>query len=509
MKLGKQMSIGIVLTYVGQFIHILSGLIYTPIMLRLLGQSEYGLFQLVSSTVGYLGIMNLGFGGAYMRFYSQMKMKKESENEIASLNGMFLAIFMVLALLALAAGVIMIANIQNIFNATFTDSEVEKARILMIFLVFNLAASFPLTIFDCYIMAHEQFIFQKAIVVLQYFLNPFLTLPLLLLGYGSVAMVSVTTGLLLLKCIANIVFCIKKLHIRFSMKRMRFRLLTEIGEFTFFIFLNQIVDQINWSLDKFLLGIYSGTTAVAIYAVAANLNNMYQQFSNAVPSVFVTRVNLSVARNDELTEINKMFYTVGRIQFMVLGLIASGFIVFGRKFISLWAGDGYSDSYQIALLLMVPALIPYIQGLGYEIQRAMNKHRARSIAYFFVAVANLFVSIPCIKMWGARGAALGTALTFILGHGLFMNWYYHKVIGLNMFVFWGKMISILLVDIVIVSLSVLLLKKIVIYRWAELFVGIVLYTLLYVIIMFIFGMNENERKLVISKVSKCLSKVSR
>ena len=62
----NQKKIGVVISYLGQLVNILTGLIYTPIMLRLLGQSEYGLYQLVSSVVSYLSLLSLGFGASYM-----------------------------------------------------------------------------------------------------------------------------------------------------------------------------------------------------------------------------------------------------------------------------------------------------------------------------------------------------------------------------------------------------------------------------------------------------------
>mgnify|MGYP000202345569 CR=1 FL=1 len=68
-----QKKAGVLLSYLAQIIHILSGILYTPIMLRLLGQSEYGLYQLVASVVSYLNVLSLGFGSSYMRFYSRIK----------------------------------------------------------------------------------------------------------------------------------------------------------------------------------------------------------------------------------------------------------------------------------------------------------------------------------------------------------------------------------------------------------------------------------------------------
>ena len=49
-----QRKAGVLLSYAGEIIKILVNLVYTPIMLRLLGQSEYGLYQLVYSVVSYL-----------------------------------------------------------------------------------------------------------------------------------------------------------------------------------------------------------------------------------------------------------------------------------------------------------------------------------------------------------------------------------------------------------------------------------------------------------------------
>ena len=90
----------------------------------------------------------------------------------------------------------------------------------------------------------------------------------------------------------------------------------------------------------------------------------------------------------------------------------------------------YSDAYYVTLLLIIPVTIPLIQNLGIEIQRAMNMHKSRSIVYLFISVMNIFISIPLIKMFGAIGAAAGTAFALFLGNILFINWYYQYKIKL-------------------------------------------------------------------------------
>ena len=196
----NQLKIGVVLSYVSMIVQNIIAIVYTPVMLRLLGQSEYGLYQLVYSVVSYLGLLSFGFGSAYVRFYSRYKVKDDQEG-IAKLNGMFMIVFNIIAIIALLAGGVLVGNVNNLFSKSLTANEINTATILMILMVINLAISFPSSVFDSFVTAHECYFFQRVISLLQTVLNPFLTLPLLLMGYKSISLVVVTTILTVSKFI--------------------------------------------------------------------------------------------------------------------------------------------------------------------------------------------------------------------------------------------------------------------------------------------------------------------
>lgn len=501
----SQRKAGVILSYISQGIQVLSGLIYTPIMLRLLGQSEYGLYQLVYSVVSYLSLLSFGFTASYMRFYSRATAKND-QNEVSRLNGMFMTIFLVIAVICIFCGTIMIGNIEFIFSDGLTPQEYPTARILMALMVFNLTLTFPNSVFDAFTSAHERFFFQKILVVLQNLLNPFLTLPLLLVGYGSVGMVCVTTFLTVAKLVVNIWFSLKKLNIHFIFRGFRFGLLKEMWVFTFFIFLNQIIDQVNWSIGKFLLGRLSGTTSVAIFGLGAQINSMYLQFSTSISNVFVPKVNRIVATSDDDNELTKLFTKVGRVQFILLALIFTGFIFFGQPFMVFWGGEGYADSYYIALWLILPVTVPLIQNLGIEIQRAKNKHQARSIVYFCIAVVNILISIPLIKNVGTVGAAMGTGISLICGNIIFMNWYYHKYIGLDMFYFWKSISKFIPGFVIPCIVGVLIMRFVPINSLLVLGGVIVLYAAIYCLSMYFLGMNEEEKQMVMGPVRKLIKR---
>ncbi len=505
----NQLKIGVILSYATQAVHILSGLLYTPIMLRLLGQSEYGLYQLVNSVVSYLSLLSLGFAASYVRFYSRYKVRRDVHG-IANLNGLFMVIFVIIAIVCILCGIVMVYNAKAIFGNGLTETELSKAKVLLGIMVFNMAATFINSVFSSIITAHEKFFFQKLVSFLKVLFNPFITLPLLIMGCGSVAMVVVTTGLTITALLADTVFCLKKLKVRFVFRSLDFSLFKEMWGFTFFLFVGMIVNQVNWSIGKFLLGRMIGTVAVAIFGLAAQLNSMYLTLSTSVSNVFIPRVNNMVAKNEDKNELNKLFIKVGRIQFLILGLIITGYIIFGKEFIGFWAGQGYDEAYIIGLFLMVPVTVPLIQNLGIEILIAKNRHKTRAMVYLLVAVFNVLISVPCIKRWGASGAAVGTAISLIAGNVFFINWYYHKKMELNMITFWKSIFGIF-VPMAIAAVLGVVTKRVLMRSEGVvcLLLAIIVYCIIYLLMIWFFGMNVQEKNLLIKPLEKVRKKLCR
>ena len=133
----NQLKMGTLLSYVTIAIQNISAIIYTPLMLHFLGQNEYGLYQLGSSTVSYLGLLSLGFGSSYVKFYYEYKVKNQEE-EIRKLNGIFLLVFCGLAVLSCIVGGGMIISADALFQNSLTAADVQQVRILMVTVIGNI-----------------------------------------------------------------------------------------------------------------------------------------------------------------------------------------------------------------------------------------------------------------------------------------------------------------------------------------------------------------------------------
>lgn len=498
----NQLKAGVVLSYISTVISIIIQLIYMPVMIRLLGKSEYGLYSLVSSVVSYLSLFSLGFTGAYLRFFAKFYSNKE---KLASLNGMFLTLFSILSLIATICGVILSFFPEQIFGSKLLDSELSKARVLMFILVINIAVTLISDIFDSIIGAYEQFVFQRIVGIVSAIVNPFICLPLLLMGYGSIMIVVVTTGVTLARFVVNIWFCICKIKIPISFREFQWSLLREITVFSSFLLINMIIDQINWNVDKLILGHTNGTEEIAVYGVASQFNSLFITFSTTISSVFAPRVNhIAVQKGKNYRdEFTKLMAKIGRIQWLILGLVTGGFVVFGQYFIvHIFAGKGYEDAYKAALYLVIPALIPLIQNIGIEMQRALNKHQFRSIIYLIMAIGNIGISIPLASKWGAIGAAMGTAFSLLIGNGLIMNMFYHKVLHIDMKYFWKEIARTWRGFLIPTMLAVVIMRCVVFTNIIIFLICVFIFTVVYCVSILIFSCNEEEKSLISGMIKR-------
>ena len=150
----------------------------------------------------------------------------------------------------------------------------------------------------------------------------------------------------------------------------------------------------------------------------------------------------------------------------------------------------------MTLLLVIPATIPLIQNLGIEIQRAQNRHQFRSIAYLAMAVLNFGISVVLCHLYGALGAPVGTAISLLLANGLIMNIYYHKKCNLDILSFWKEILRLSLGLLLPVAVGVVICVFGTGFNLGMQLLMMVVYTAVYGISMWLFGMNSYEKEII-------------
>lgn len=490
----KEIKIGAILSYLTIGCTMISSLLFTPFMISLLGQKEFGLYSLMIVLVGYLSILDLGLGNAIVRYIARNRAIADKALE-ASLNGFFLKLFMGIGCLTLLIGFFLFSQVHIIFGQSLSGDQLAKAKVMGYIMTISVAVQFPLGVFTSILQAYEKFIFIKLTTLLQVIVQPLTMLFFLLQGTDAVTLIYIIAIYNILFLVLDAIYCIRVLSIQFTFTLKNIKLIKEIFIYSFFIFITVIVDKIYWQTDQVLLGILKGTEDVAIYAVAMQIVLIFMSLALAISGLFLPRISMLVTKEDGLLEINQLFIKVGAIQFLVVGYILGGFFLFGKEFLLLWLGKDFMAIYAIVLIIMVPFSIDLIQNLGINVLKAKNLFKFRTILLMIVAVVNIIVSIPAIYFYGKMGTAIITACSLLIGNVVIMNIYYYKKIGLDILGFWRTISRLVLAFILAICCSQLLwdLTKPPI-TWISIILYIFYYTVLAGGSLFFIGMTNEQRR---------------
>ncbi|MED4209309.1 oligosaccharide flippase family protein [Priestia megaterium] len=502
----NQLKAGAALSYLSLFISSFISIVYTPIMLKLLGQSDYGIYSLATSATGYIGALMFLLGSAVIRYTSKYKSLAEDE-KCSNLYGMFCIMYGVLGVLALVLGIVLTLNVNNMFSNSLSVEEIHKLRIVIGIMVVGISFGIGFGFFSAIGLAHEKFIFQKVLGIVSSIINPLIMVPLFMMGHGVITMAIVTTLLNFITVLINIYYCFRVLKIKIIFNKFDLNLLKEITVFSSFIFLNLIVERIYWSTDQIILGIYSGAISISIYTIGASFSGYFSGLSAAISNVFLSKVTGMVTKEVSDKEISDLFIRVGRIQYIIISFALSGFLVLGQEFINLWVGEEYNSSFIIAVMLTIPMTVPLIQGIGGVIIQAKNIQKFRTIVYFAIAIANILLSLLFVQWWGAIGCALATALAFTIGNIIIMNIYYWKKINIDIPKFWLN-ILFMSAPFVVSLLTGLTINKLVIAEsWIVFVFKTIAFSIFYSLLMWFMGMNRYEKDLIIPTFRSIMRKI--
>lgn len=498
----NQRKLGILLSYFNISLQVLIGFLYVPILLHFIGKSEYGLYQLMGSLIAYFSIMDFGLSAAVIRFYAKYKALKDHigmENILAiSVRG-----YGAVTILALAIGFICYRFLDVIFAGSMTLLEVNEAKQIFLLLLLNIVITLSTMVFRSVINAHERFFFLKGMETIQLIMQPILVVLVLQHHPNAFSVAAVQTLLNFLLSGARVYYCFYDLHIKIHFHYWNHELFSEFKKLALSVFAVSLIDQVFWKTNQIILGIISGTTAVAIYSIASLIYMNYMALSTAISGVYLPHVTGMVARKEPIGKLSELFIQIGRWQYYLLALVATGFIIFGKQFISLWAGPGFEDSYIITLLIIIPFTVDLIQNIGQAILQAMNRYDFRARTYLLTGILNLILAIPLGTRYGGIGCAVATGISMIVGNGFIMNWYYSKEIHLAIISFWKQIgkISFVVIGCLVVGGLINL------YLWPRgniLFFGLKIlgYTIMYISAIYWIAMNQTEK----NKINQILMK---
>ena len=282
-----QIKIGAGLSIINVVLGALIQFFYTPVFLKYLGISDYGINSFIQSLMRYMSMLNLGFGTTMLRYIVRTQVKNEDE-KTNIFNGIFLVIFLFLALVCFILGLIIYFKLPLFLKETFSNREIIKTQKVFLLLLVNVTISFPMILFSTFITSKEKYIFLKFLSFINIVLNPLISIILIKNGFGIFAIANLTLIFTILIAAVNIFYSIK-LGIKIKINNYDRNILKELVVFSFYIFLGTVIDRLYWDTDRIIIGKYLGASVIGIYSISNMIIQLYMSVSTAVSEVLLTK----------------------------------------------------------------------------------------------------------------------------------------------------------------------------------------------------------------------------
>lgn len=481
-----------VFSYIAIAITILTTIIYTPVLVKGLGNNEYALYSIVMSFASYLAILDLGLGNAVIRYVST-NLIKQKEDELKNLIGMFIKMFSILSLVTIIIGTVIVLNSELLFGDNFSNEELNRFKLMMCILTFSAALSLPLSVFGSVTQAYERLVIFKFINLLRITFIPLISIPFVYLGFTSITLIIVFVFINLSTLLYFYFYCTFKLNVKYDFVPIDKNILREIIYYSIFIFINVLVDQLYWNTGQIILGSNSSAFEVTIYSIAVQFVKMYMMIATVIGALFLP----SLSKKNHLPNFKKesslLIQKIGKYLLYILFYVYIGFYFFGEYFIKLWLGKDYTSLFNIVLVLFTCLIIPLSQNVGISVLQALNKHAFRAIVLFFISIINFVVCLIISPKYGAFGVATSTGISLLIGNVFAMNVYYHFFVKISMIGYWKNTISMFLkISILIIFCEMLSLGRV--ENLMEFIIDIVLFSGIFLLFVY-FTLNIKVKRI--------------
>lgn len=500
---GRQIVCGAVISYILIALNALYGLLVTPYIIHTVGAGSYGVYRTVASLSSSLMVVDLGLGGTVQRYIAKYISFGENKRKIGNFISMSLIQAAVLSLIAEAVCTVTYLKLGDLYSGGLTSDELLLAK--KIFIVFSITIAVHLweNVLEGVITGYNRFITANGIRLFRLILRILFTYVGLSVWKSPLLLVWLDLVLLIFILVCEIVF------IRFVLKQeVKFiffdaHIFRESLIYSVFMFISSLANQVNSNLDNIVVGAYLGSSEVAVYSVALTIFGMFSQIGSAVSGVMLPKVTGLLREKDN--NIENYVVKIGRIQFMLIGAVLGAFIVLGKSFISVWMGDSltyeFSDAYYISVILMIPAVFEICINVCLAVLRASNKLKYRTAVLVLTLCFNTAVTVFGVPRWGYFAAAAGTALSYIFGHVIGMNYYYRKAFGFHPIRVYRRIFCRTWICILLSSAAAFFIKFITDGDRETFFCGAAVFILVYAVSLLII-LPDNEKSAVIKFFKK-------
>ncbi len=385
------------------------GMLLAPYIITHIGVSAYGLWALVLSVTGYFALMDMGFGQAIVR-YVAMNKAAGSREEVDRLVSTFLLVYGLVACVILIATLLLSINFPRFFRVSPQEASISQWAFLISGL--GIALRFPLNIFGGLLYGYQRYDLAFGTEVFFYTVNAVLTVVLLNLGYGLLALMLVASGTSLAAAVVIAFHAFRVVgRMKISLRQFQWHKVTEILSFSIFFSMVSLAVMISHRSDAIVIGVFLPTSAVAVYAISLKLAELVSNLAGQLNNILFP-VAAELHALGDLSKVREVLLEGSRLSLTLAAGLGMGLVAIGRPFVGLWVGPEFLAGYTVLIVLTAVVVVAVAQDLPSKVLMITGRQRVLAGISLLGALVNALLSIILVQSLGILGVALGTLIPF-------------------------------------------------------------------------------------------------
>lgn len=480
--------------------------IMSPVIIRALGNRDYGLWEMVMAVVGYMGLLDLGIGPALLRYVAVAHSKKDQQElqEIISTAQMFfiaIGVIAALGLLVLSRYPTLIAGKES-FDSSYLG-------VVLVLFAMNASISFPLSVFTAVLMGVQRHFLINVTRGALGIIRSIIAYSLLINFAGK--------GLLILAILESafnlMQFGIFTAAIRRDHSIPGFRMgacsaikLKELFSYGCKSATLMVSSRIQSASIPFVISAVLGVSNIVYFTMPNRLVDYAKGLSLAIGFPLTPYFASQMVGDDKSAIKSSWLQTTLALQ--VITLAMPFFIVFcGESFLAVWIGKEYAVAgrgvlYLLSVALFVEALAPNANRL----LMASGHHGRAAVMWLILSIVSVPLAVLGASNWGVTGVALGTATALIVGNTVTLHMACRDV-GTTMSEYARTTVMRLIVPLVLLVASLWMTSEaLVVASYLQLALQVIVCGLIYLAAVWVLTISKETRTLIFEKISVKLKK---
>ena len=453
----KRLIKNVIVGYVTTLITTLISFFTTPLLIHFLGAGKFGLWTMLLSLLGYVGMVEVGTYTTVAKRVAECLAVNDRER-LQKLLSTAAAMYLVMSAVALAAVASLSVLLPRLYpRLSISDQHLAQMALLL------------LGAFQC-----VTFLFAPQSAILfgagrNDLLNRTSTLinttqaivnvGLVMRGYGILALClsaiggGAVSGVLMRRLARQNVFAV-----RISLSHASWETARDLLKYGSRFSLMSIAGAIGFSSDVLILGFLLPSAAIAQYAIASKMVGIVGMLAGKPVSNVIPAFAHMETEGNRVGQFRLMTNTAVAGTLISLPFVLS-FCVFGDRLIQAWVGNGFQQSYPVLVTLALWSLAVLPAGPCVNLMLATDKNLFLTRAYLVAAAGNLMLSVVLTKHFGITGPALGSLIMVFFLEVLILPAVTCRLFDFSLKAFWLSVLRPIVLPALAALASALLLKN--------------------------------------------------